>query len=86
MIGTKDVAMVNTGRKLVKKYKDNFSIFAENEFCVRIGLVNEADGKRKIVELKVNSDNWMDYLENGVDFGDYKVYRMEAFIPTDEKN
>lgn len=81
MIGKKEIKMVNTGKKLFNKYKNNFSVMAENEFCVRIALVDENSNKRKIIEAMVNSDNWMDYLENGIEFGDYKVYRIEAFIP-----
>lgn len=85
MIGTKEIKMVTTGKKLVDKYKSNFSAFAKNEFCVRIALVDENSNKRKIKEFIVNAENWMDYLENGVDFGDYKIYRIEAFIPNQKE-
>lgn len=85
MIGTKEIKMVTTGKKLVDKYKKNFSEFANHEFCVRIALVDFNSDKRKIKEFIVNADNWMDYLENGVDFGDYRIMRIEAFIPNQKE-
>ncbi len=81
MIGKKEIKMVNTGKKLFNKYKNNFKPFAKNEFCIRIALVKPNSKLRKIKEVIVNADNWMDYLENGINFEDYEVYRIEAFIP-----
>ncbi len=85
MIGAKEVKMVTTGKKLVERYKSNFSVFAEKEFCVRILLADESGNNKHIQEIIVNADNWMDYLENGVDFQDYKIYRIEAFIPSQKE-
>ena len=84
MIGTKEMKMVATGKKIVDKYKSSFSVFTKEDFCVRIALVDENSNKRKIKEFIVNSSNWMDYLEN-VDLEGYKIYRIEAFIPTQKE-
>ena len=78
MIGTKDVKMVNTGRKIVNKYKDNFSNFTEHDFFVRVFLMDKDTGIFvKALEIQVNSDNCLDYILNGIDFGDYKVEKIE---------
>lgn len=81
MIGKKEIKMVTTGKKLVDKYKSNFAEFTNHEFCIRVTLVDFNTDERIIKEFTVNTDNLMDYLENGVDFGNYRIMRIEAFIP-----
>lgn len=77
MIGMKELNLVNTGRKVVNKYKKNFSGFTEGNFYVYISLVDPKTEKFvKVIELEVNSDNLMDYLENAIDLKDYKVSKM----------
>ena len=81
MIGTKEIKMVTIGKKLVDKYNSNFAEFTSHEFCIRLLLVDFNTDKSETREFLVNSDNWMDYLNDGVDFGDYRIMKIEAFIP-----
>ena len=81
MIGKKEINLITNGKKLMSKHKKNFSKFTEGDFFVRLGLVDETSSKRKILEYKVNSNNWMDYVMNARDFGDeWKVYKVEFSI------
>ena len=85
MIGMKELGLVTTGRKLISKYKKNFTRLTADEFCIRIYLVDENRPIRKIQEYSVNSGNLMDYLENGLRIDDYQIYRIEVFKPSEEK-
>ena len=77
MIGRKEMALIGTGKKVVKKHKANFSNFTDHDFYVRIILVDEKTGLfAKAIEYIVNSDNWLDYVESA-DFGDLKVDKIE---------
>ncbi len=77
MIGTKEMALIANGKKLIKKYKSNFSRFTGHSFYVRIFLVDEKTGLFvKTIEYIVNSDNWFDYVTMA-DFGSYKVDKIE---------
>lgn len=78
MLGMKEMAMIGTGKNLIKKYKNNFSEFMRHDFFVRIQLVDSKTGlTAKIVELPVNAENWMDYINKAVDLKDYKVMKVE---------
>lgn len=78
MIGKKEVNLITNGKKLMSKHKKNFKRFTEGDFFVRIGLVDETSSRRKILEYKVNSNNWMDHVLAAKEFGDeWQVYRIE---------
>lgn len=70
------MALIGTGKKIAKKYKNNFSNFTEHDFYVRIILVDENGLFNKAIEYIVNSDNWMDYIA-AADFGNLKVDKIE---------
>lgn len=81
MIGMKEMAMLTAGRNKAKKYKKNFSMFAEHDFFVRVFLVDATTGLfAEALEFVVNADNWMDYLMNHIldlDIGNYKIDKIE---------
>ena len=78
MIGKKEMNLIMSGKKLMTKHKKNFSKFTDGDFFVRIALVDETSSKRKILEYKVNSNNWMDYVFAMRDLGDeWQVYNVE---------
>lgn len=77
MIGKKEMALIGMGKKIVKRHKKNFSRFMNNDFYVRIFLVDEKGSDlKKVVEYTINSNDWMDYIEMA-DFGNYKVDKIE---------
>ena len=78
MIGKKEIALITNGKKLVDKYKPNFSKFIEHDFYVRFILVDDNGEFVKAVEYIVGAENWMDYIVNaGGDFENYKVDKIE---------
>lgn len=81
MIGTKEIKMITGGKKIVGKYKKNFSKFMEDDFYVRFILVDENGKFRKAIEYIVNADNVMDYLTKDLpDFEDLKVDKVEFSV------
>lgn len=78
MIGMKELNLITGGKKIVGKYKKNFSKFMENDFYVRFILVDENGKFKKAIEYIVNANNVIDYLTNDLpDFGDLKVDKVE---------
>lgn len=85
MIGTKEIKMITDGKKLVERYKQNFSEFTSHEFIVRVTLVDFETDDSKTEEFIVKGKDWMNDMLFKVDFGNYKIIRMEAFIPSQKE-
>lgn len=80
MIGKKEMTLIANGKKLVNKYKKNFSNFIDDDFELQIMLQNDL-GYIKHIKCTVNAENLMDYLTQA-DFGEnYKVYRIVIHAP-----
>lgn len=87
MFGKKELNLVATGRKMVKKYKKNFRGFINGDSYLRLFMADKNSGKKKVIEFIVNADNFMDYFENCIsemDFGDYIIYKVEISLLRDK--
>ena len=85
MIGTKEIKMITDGKKLVERYKKNFSEFTCHEFIVRVTLVDFETDDSKIEEFIVKGKDWINDMLFKVDFGNYRIIRMEAYIPSQKE-